>query len=63
MIFMVASGILDGDIDPAQLTQALAKGARDMGAKIIRFVLLQALNMLTVNGKSPHQMGKYVLNM
>ncbi|UCI04963.1 GcvT family protein [Mesorhizobium sp. B1-1-8] len=27
----------DGDIDPAQLTQALAKGARDMGAKIIRF--------------------------
>ena len=26
----------DGDIDPAQLTQALAKGARDMGAKIIR---------------------------
>ena len=28
---------LDGDIDPAQLTQALAKGARDMGQKIIRF--------------------------
>ncbi len=27
----------DGDIDPAQLTQALAKGARDRGAKIIRF--------------------------
>lgn len=27
----------DGDIDPAQLTQALAKGARDMGANIIRF--------------------------
>ncbi|WGW02333.1 GcvT family protein [Tropicibacter oceani] len=27
----------DGDIDPAQLTQALAKGARDMGARIIRF--------------------------
>ncbi len=27
----------DGDIDPAQLTQALAKGARDLGAKIIRF--------------------------
>ena len=27
----------DGDIDPAQLTQALAKGARDMGAQIIRF--------------------------
>ncbi|MCB1366220.1 MAG: FAD-dependent oxidoreductase [Rhodobacteraceae bacterium] len=27
----------DGDIDPAQLTQALAKGARDKGAKILRF--------------------------
>ncbi len=26
----------DGDIDPAQLTQALAKGARDMGARILR---------------------------
>lgn len=28
---------LDGDIDPAQLTQALAKGARDLGQNIIRF--------------------------
>ncbi len=28
---------LDGDIDPAQMTQALAKGARDMGQKIVRF--------------------------
>ena len=27
----------DGDIDPAQLTQALAKGARDLGAHIERF--------------------------
>ena len=27
----------DGDIDPAQLTQALAKGARDLGQKIVRF--------------------------
>ncbi len=27
----------DGDMDPAQLTQAFAKGARDLGAKIIRF--------------------------
>ena len=27
----------DGDIDPAQLTQALAKGARDAGASIFRF--------------------------
>ena len=28
---------LDGDIDPAQLTQAFAKGARQYGAKIVRF--------------------------
>ncbi|MGR3640818.1 GcvT family protein [Alterinioella nitratireducens] len=27
----------DGDIDPAQLTQALAKGAREMGCAILRF--------------------------
>ena len=27
----------DGDIDPAQLTQALAKGARALGATILRF--------------------------
>lgn len=27
----------DGDIDPAQLTRALAKGARDMGAAVVRF--------------------------
>ncbi|MEM7170004.1 MAG: FAD-dependent oxidoreductase [Pseudomonadota bacterium] len=27
----------DGDIDPSQLTSALAKGARDLGQKIIRF--------------------------
>ncbi len=27
----------DGDIDPAQLTQALAKGARDLGAGVHRF--------------------------
>lgn len=27
----------DGDIDPAQLTQALAKGARDLGARVERF--------------------------
>ena len=36
----LSGGLLDpndGDIDPAQLTQALAKGARDLGAKIIRF--------------------------
>ena len=33
----------DGDIDPAQLTQALAKGARDMGARIIRFCPVTAV--------------------
>ena len=27
----------DGDIDPAQLTQALAKGARGLGARVARF--------------------------
>jgi len=27
----------DGDIDPAQLTQALAKGARNLGAQVVRF--------------------------
>ena len=28
---------LDGDIDPAQLSQAFARGARDLGARVIRF--------------------------
>ena len=37
----------DGDIDPAQLTQALAKGARDLGAKIQRFT---AATGVTRNG-------------
>ncbi len=34
----------DGDIDPSQLTQALAKGARDLGAKIERFCPVTAVN-------------------
>jgi dimethylglycine dehydrogenase len=34
---------LDGDIDPAQLTQALAKGARDAGAQIHRGTKVIAL--------------------
>ena len=34
---------LDGDIDPAQLTQALAKAARDLGATIRRFTKVTAL--------------------
>ncbi len=33
----------DGDIDPSQLTQALAKGARDGGAEIRRFNLVTAI--------------------
>ncbi|WP_288585562.1 FAD-dependent oxidoreductase [uncultured Methylobacterium sp.] len=33
----------DGDIDPSQLTQALAKGARDLGAKIRRFTKVTSL--------------------
>ena len=33
----------DGDIDPAQVTQALAKGARDMGARIVRFCPVTAV--------------------
>ena len=38
MIWRAGFGIPDdGDIDPAQLTQALAKGARELGARIERF--------------------------
>jgi dimethylglycine dehydrogenase len=33
----------DGDIDPAQMTQAFAKGARDRGAKIVRFTKVTGL--------------------
>ncbi|MBT8415542.1 MAG: FAD-dependent oxidoreductase, partial [Boseongicola sp.] len=35
---------LDGDIDPAQLTQALAKGARDAGGRIERFCPITGLD-------------------
>ncbi len=34
----------DGYIDPAQLTQAFAKGARDMGAKIVRFCTVTGID-------------------
>ncbi|MEM6462540.1 MAG: FAD-dependent oxidoreductase [Pseudomonadota bacterium] len=34
----------DGDIDPSQLTQAFAKGARDNGASIVRFTSVTGLN-------------------
>jgi len=33
----------DGDIDPSQLTQAFAKGARDLGAKVKRFTKVTGL--------------------
>jgi dimethylglycine dehydrogenase len=36
----------DGDIDPAQLTQALAKGARDAGAQIYRHTRVTGLKAL-----------------
>ncbi len=42
----VLGGILDpyeGDIDPSQLTQALAKGARDLGARVLRFSPVTAI--------------------
>ncbi|WP_299880585.1 FAD-dependent oxidoreductase [uncultured Sulfitobacter sp.] len=35
---------LDGDIDPAQLTQAMAKGARDAGGRIERFCPMKGLD-------------------
>ncbi len=40
----------DGDIDPAQLTQALAKGARDGGATIYRNTRVTALRELPAGG-------------
>ncbi len=36
----------DGDIDPAQLTQALAKGARDKGAEIYRNTRVTAIERM-----------------
>ena len=35
----------DGDIDPAQLTQALATGARKLGARVERFCPVTAARM------------------
>lgn len=45
----VMGGIYDpyeGDIDPSQLTQALAKGARDLGAQVERFAPVSAITRL-----------------
>ncbi len=44
----------DGDIDPAQLTQALAKGARSMGAQIHRFT--------PATGVSKNDAGEWVVH-
>jgi dimethylglycine dehydrogenase len=56
----------DGDIDPAQLTQALAKGARDRGSKVIRFCPVTAVErndgewvLTTLKGKIR---AEYVVN-
>jgi dimethylglycine dehydrogenase len=40
----------DGDIDPAQLTQALAKGARDLGASVCRHTRVTGLRQLPGGG-------------
>ncbi len=55
--FLELDGILlglwdpkDGDIDPAQLTQALAKGARDLGATVYRHTRVTALTELPGGG-------------
>ncbi len=45
---------LDGDIDPAQLTQAMAKGARDLGANIQRFC--------PATGVSKNETGEWVVH-
>ncbi len=49
----VIGGIHDpyeGDIDPSQLTQALAKGARDKGAEIARFTKVVGLSQTADRG-------------
>jgi dimethylglycine dehydrogenase len=40
----------DGDIDPAQLTQALAKGARDLGATVYRHTRVTAVRESSAGG-------------
>ncbi|NVK29811.1 MAG: GcvT family protein [Gammaproteobacteria bacterium] len=56
----------DGDIDPAQLTQALAKGARDLGAKIVRFCPVQGAEWTGTHWKLSTEQGEilaeYVVN-
>jgi len=48
----VIGGIFDpyeGDIDPSQLTQALAKGARSAGAEVARFTKVTAISRTVSN--------------
>lgn len=56
----------DGDIDPAQLTQALAKGARDLGAHIERFCEVTGVSRKNGNWIIHSQKGdieaEYVVN-
>ncbi|WP_343211654.1 FAD-dependent oxidoreductase (plasmid) [Aliisedimentitalea scapharcae] len=43
----IIGGIYDpyeGDVDPSQLTQALAKGARDLGAQVARFTQVTGIS-------------------
>ncbi len=57
----------DGDIDPAQLTQALAKGARDRGATIHRHTRVLSIRQLSHGGWRLESSGgaieaEYVIN-
>jgi hypothetical protein len=51
----------DGDIDPAQLTQALAKGARDLGAKILRFCPATGVEPRERRVDRPYRKGRHPL--
>jgi dimethylglycine dehydrogenase len=51
----------DGDIDPAQLTQALAKGARDLGAKILRFCPATGVEPRKRRVDRPYREGRHPL--
>ena len=57
---------LDGDIDPSQLTQAYAKGARALGCEVNRFTKVQALEPLDNGWRVVTDKGeittKYVIN-
>jgi dimethylglycine dehydrogenase len=56
----------DGDIDPAQLTQALAKGARDLGATVMRHTRVTAIERTRAGWRIATSAGpieaEYVIN-